>query len=67
MRNKVRNSILKLDIKYKEVIFLRYYNELSCNEIANKLNLNVNTVITRINRAKRILNNLLKAEGETYE
>jgi RNA polymerase sigma-70 factor (ECF subfamily) len=58
---------LKLDIKYKEVIFLRYYNELSCNEIANKLNLNVNTVITRINRAKRILNNLLKAEGETYE
>lgn len=67
MRNRVRSAISKLDIKYKEVILLRYYNQLSCNEIANQLNLNINTIYTRINRSKEKLTKLLILEGEIYE
>lgn len=59
VRDKVRKAISELDEKYKEVILLKYYKELSCNEIANKLNLNVNTVYTRINRAKEKISSLL--------
>ncbi|MBF8984621.1 RNA polymerase sigma factor [Lutibacter sp. B2] len=63
IRQKVRSTISKLDIKYKEVIFMRYYNELSYNDISEKLDLNINTVKSRVNRAKEKLYNLLKMEG----
>lgn len=64
---KLKNAISKLDIKNKEVILLRYYTKLSCNEIANQLNLNVNTVYTRLKRSKEKLYNILLLEGELFE
>ncbi|MEJ8552756.1 RNA polymerase sigma factor [Tepidibacter sp. Z1-5] len=67
IRQKVRNTISKLDVKYKEVIFMRYYNELSYNDISEKLDLNINTVKSRVNRAKEKLYNLLNMEGDYNE
>ncbi|WP_072725901.1 RNA polymerase sigma factor [Tepidibacter thalassicus] len=67
LRKKVRSIISKLDIKYREIIFLRYYDELSYNDISKKLNLNINTVKSRLNRAKEKIHNLIKLEGEYDE
>lgn len=47
--------IESLDIKYKEPARLRFLNEYEYNEIAQELNLELNTVKTRLRRAKEIL------------
>ncbi|WP_252183468.1 sigma-70 family RNA polymerase sigma factor [Rossellomorea vietnamensis] len=41
-------SVLKLPVKYREVIILYYYEELSIAKIGDILNLNSNTVKTRL-------------------
>ena len=41
--------------KYKEVIVLRYFEDMSIAEVATVLDLNENTVKTRIHRALKIL------------
>lgn len=48
-------SIDKLDEKYKSVIVLRFYEELKLDQIAFVLNINVNTVKSRLYRALQIL------------
>ncbi|WP_240056491.1 sigma-70 family RNA polymerase sigma factor [Bacillus mesophilum] len=44
--------VLALPIKYREVITLYYYDELSIEEISRILKINNNTVKTRLNRAR---------------
>lgn len=53
-------AIMTLPIKYREVIYLFYYEELPIREIAALTDTGVNTVKTRLRRAKE----LLKAELE---
>ncbi|MGM9926154.1 MAG: sigma-70 family RNA polymerase sigma factor [Bacillus sp. (in: firmicutes)] len=48
-------AVLKLPIKYREVIYLFYFEELSSKEIASIINGNENTVKTRLRRAKQLL------------
>ena len=47
---------------YKEIIKLKYIEDLSINEISEKLNQPVNTIKIKIYRAKRILNQILDLE-----
>ncbi len=54
-------SLMKLPIKYREVIYLFYYEELLIKEIAVVTEVNVNTVKTRLKRAKELLKERLEA------
>lgn len=48
-------AILKLKPKYKEVILLYYYQQWKLSDIAGALSLPVNTVSTRLRRAREML------------
>jgi RNA polymerase sigma factor (sigma-70 family) len=52
--------VLVLPIKYREVITLYYYEELSIEEISEILKINRNTIKTRLNRARMKLKELLE-------
>lgn len=46
------NYVMSLPLKYREVIVLFYYEGLSINEISLITNINVQTIKTRLKRAK---------------
>jgi len=48
-------AVAALPAKYKEVILLRYYNDLKLSEIAEVLSVSVQTVSSRLRRAKKKL------------
>ncbi|MCR2823632.1 sigma-70 family RNA polymerase sigma factor [Lederbergia panacisoli] len=52
--------VLELPIKYREVITLYYYEELSIEEISEILKINKNTIKTRMSRARVKLKILLE-------
>ncbi|MFN7253401.1 MAG: sigma-70 family RNA polymerase sigma factor [Anaerobacillus sp.] len=52
--------VLSLPIKYREIIILFYYEELSIEEISEMLKLNSNTVKTRLNRGRMKLKNVIE-------
>jgi RNA polymerase sigma factor (sigma-70 family) len=60
------DKVMSLPVKYREVIILQYYEELSINEISYLLGINPNTVKTRLHRAKNLLGSYLK-EWSIYE
>jgi RNA polymerase sigma-70 factor (ECF subfamily) len=51
----VRKIISELPVKMKEVIFLRYYNQMSYQQIANVLGISQEAVNGRLRRAKKII------------
>jgi RNA polymerase sigma factor (sigma-70 family) len=51
----VRTAVSALPQKYRQVISLYYFEELSYEEISKKLSLPINTVRTHLKRAKNIL------------
>ncbi|MGR9050667.1 sigma-70 family RNA polymerase sigma factor [Halobacillus faecis] len=59
-------KVLKLSVKLREVIIFYYYEELSVEEVAELLGVNVNTVKTRLHRARSSLKRMLKG-GEVFE
>jgi RNA polymerase sigma factor (sigma-70 family) len=60
-------TILALPAKYREVIILYYFYDLKINELATTLNLNTNTVKTRLSRGRDMLKrNLENKESEGY-
>ncbi|WP_240688107.1 sigma-70 family RNA polymerase sigma factor [Pseudalkalibacillus hwajinpoensis] len=48
-------NILKLPIKYREVIFLHYFEDLKVQEISDFLSIKENSVKTRLRRARILL------------
>ena len=58
--NQVRESIQELEEKYREVLVLRYQEEMSYEKIAEILELPLSTVETRIFRAKKMLREKLE-------
>ncbi len=52
--------VLVLPIKYREVITLHYYDELSIEEISEILKINRNTIKTRLKRARLKLKILME-------
>lgn len=53
-------KVMELPVKYREIIHLHYYEELSVHEISLLLKTNENTVKTRLKRGRNLL-------GETME
>lgn len=53
-------AIMTLPIKYREVIYLFYYEELLIKEIAVLTEVSANTVKTRLRRAKELLKERLE-------
>lgn len=58
-RELVRDAILNLQEKYRTVVILYNYKNLSCIEISKILDIPVKTVETRLYRAKKMLKELL--------
>lgn len=54
-QSEVLEAVLTLPRKYREVIYLFYYEEYSAVEIAEILKKNVNTIYTRLARARDML------------
>ncbi len=57
--NQIRASLLKLDLKYQEVIALKYFEQKTSKEIALILNKNEGTIKSLISRGLEKLRNLL--------
>ncbi|NHM33834.1 sigma-70 family RNA polymerase sigma factor [Neobacillus terrae] len=70
-RAELFDDILRLPVKYKEVIILAYFNELTMNEIGLVYGINVNTVKSRISKAKKILKGFIEERsaenGRSFE
>lgn len=58
----VRDAVLSLPGKYREVIVLYYDRDMKLGEIAETLHLPVNTVSTRLRRARALLRKTLGEE-----
>lgn len=59
-------EVMLLPIKFREVIILFYYQELSLEEISLIMNTNVNTVKTRLHRAKKRIKESMKGREEEW-
>ncbi|GIV31428.1 MAG: DNA-directed RNA polymerase sigma-70 factor [Saprospiraceae bacterium] len=59
----VRRTITRLSEKYRLMIELRYYQELSYEQIANELDIPLGTVKAQLFRAKEMLFNLMQQPG----
>jgi RNA polymerase sigma-70 factor (ECF subfamily) len=55
----LREIVDTLHPKYKDIIKLHYFNELSCEEIAQQLDLPEGTVKVRLFRARELLYNIM--------
>ena len=53
-------KVMALPPKYRVMIYLRYYEELSTKEMAQLLHISQSAVTTRLNRARRMLKTALE-------
>lgn len=60
------NDIFKLPVKYREIIILYYFHEISLKEIAEINSINLNTAKSRMTRAKEILKRHIQERSNTY-
>ena len=58
----VLEAVLALPVKYRQVIYLHYYEEYTAPQISRILGKNVNTVYTLLNRARGLLRERLGGE-----
>lgn len=56
--------MLSLPLKYKEAVYLHYYEDYTAPEIAKILGKNVNTVYTLLNRARGMLKEKLGGDRD---
>ncbi|MFX3673455.1 MAG: sigma-70 family RNA polymerase sigma factor [Paenisporosarcina sp.] len=63
-RHTIGKEVFELAIKYREVLVLYYYKELSIEEIATLLKCSSNTIKTRLRRAREKLKVQLEKKGE---
>ncbi len=61
-KSEVYYAVLKLSKKYRTVIHLFYYEDMSIAEIANLLNIKESTIKSQLNRARNKLREILKEE-----
>ncbi|WP_078431776.1 sigma-70 family RNA polymerase sigma factor [Metabacillus halosaccharovorans] len=66
-KQQVDECINKLSAKYKDVIYLYYVQELSLKETGAILGLSIDTVKTRLRRAKEKLKPILQKEDVFYD
>lgn len=53
--NSLTNAVMNLPLKYRELVFLHYYEELSLAEISKITTVNINTIKSRLKRSKELL------------
>lgn len=58
--------ILELPEKYREVLYLYYYEGYKAKEIARYIDSNESTVLSRLKSAREHLKSLLESEGSIY-
>lgn len=63
MMRKMVEEIRKLPQKYKDILYLKYYNELSVSEIASTLKISTESVKKRLQRGRAIVLENLKKVG----
>lgn len=63
--NELIKVVLSIPKKYKDVIYLFYYEEYSVPEIARLLNQKENTIYSQLNRARKLIKE--KLGGTDYE
>ncbi|MFJ7734029.1 sigma-70 family RNA polymerase sigma factor [Lysinibacillus sp. NPDC097231] len=56
----IAEKILTLPVRYREVIILYYYEEMSYNQISDLLNLSLQTIKSRLYRARLLLKKSLE-------
>lgn len=56
----IKDTIFSLPKVYREVVYLYYYESLKTEEIAKVLDISINTVKTRLRRAKQRLESMIK-------
>lgn len=61
-RRSIRTAMQRLEEKYRTVIRLYYFDDLSYEEISRKLHLPINTIRTHLSRAKKSLREILHYE-----
>ena len=61
----MREVVSKLKPRYRKLIEMRYFDELSYEEIADQLELPIGTVKAQLFRARELLFNILKSSGHT--
>lgn len=66
-RDAVQRALLRLPPAYREIAVLRYWNDLSYEEICDVTGLPESTIKTRLHRARRMLANALRAESVVQE
>ena len=59
----IQAALSHLDIKYRTVVLLYYYNELTTREIAHITGAMEGTVKSRLHKARKLLKDLLKTDG----
>jgi RNA polymerase sigma-70 factor (ECF subfamily) len=62
----MRDVLQKLDPKYRQLIEYRYFEELSYDEIAEKMDLPLGTVKAQLFRAKDMLFQKMKDTKDRY-
>lgn len=60
--NEVLQSVMKLDPKYRVVIYLHYYEGYTAREIGKLLKISTTAVTTRLSRGREFLKILLKED-----
>ncbi len=63
--NAMREVVSKLKPRYRQLIELRYFQELSYEEIANELDLPLGTVKAQLFRARDFLSNMMEDKKHT--
>jgi RNA polymerase sigma-70 factor (ECF subfamily) len=59
----INQFILELPVKYREVIILYYFKDFSIEETAAALDMNMNTIKSRLSRARRMLETKVSSTG----
>ncbi len=59
----VLEAVLSLPAKYREVVYLHFYEDYTAPQIGRILGKNVNTVYTILTRAKQMLREKLGGDG----
>lgn len=65
VESEILRAVLSLPTKYKDVIYLYYYQKYTATEISVFLNQKENTVFTKLHRAREMLRR--KLGGKNYE
>ena len=56
----IQNAVSELEPSLRDVVFLRYFKDMNCGQIAKELDIPIHTVNNRLHRAKYVLRVILQ-------